>query len=44
MRERTKRVVRFDPSGAYSYNALGIAYLEQANFQRATPAFRDATS
>ena len=34
--------VRFDPSGAYTYNALGIAYLEQAQFDKALPAFRDA--
>jgi tetratricopeptide (TPR) repeat protein len=34
--------VRFDPSAAYGYNALGIAYLEQAQFDKAIPAFRDA--
>ncbi len=34
--------IRFDPSAAYGYNALGIAYLEQAQFDRAIPAFRDA--
>ncbi len=34
--------VRFDPNGAYSYNALGIAYLEQARFSDAAGAFRDA--
>ena len=34
--------VRFDPNGAYSYNALGIAYLEQARFNDAAGAFRDA--
>ena len=34
---------RLDPRGAYSYNALGIAYLEQANYDRAKLAFRDAT-
>jgi tetratricopeptide (TPR) repeat protein len=34
--------VRFDPNGAYSYNALGIAYLEQARFPDAAAAFRDA--
>ena len=33
---------RLDPRGAYSYNALGIAYLEQANYSRAELAFRDA--
>jgi tetratricopeptide (TPR) repeat protein len=34
--------VRIDPGEAYGYNALGIAYLEQADFLRAIPAFRDA--
>ena len=34
--------VRLDPGGAYAYNALGIAYLEQAQFDKAIPAFRDA--
>ncbi|MBZ5604356.1 MAG: tetratricopeptide repeat protein [Acidobacteriia bacterium] len=34
--------VRIDPGGAYGYNALGIAYLEQAQFDKAIPAFRDA--
>jgi tetratricopeptide (TPR) repeat protein len=34
--------VRIDPSEAYGYNALGIAYLEQADFGKAVPAFRDA--
>ena len=34
--------VRFDPGEAYGYNALGIAYLEQADFAKAIPAFRDA--
>ena len=34
--------VRLDPGEAYGYNALGIAYLEQADFVRAIPAFRDA--
>jgi tetratricopeptide (TPR) repeat protein len=34
--------VRIDPGGAYAYNALGIAYLEQARFDEAIPAFRDA--
>ncbi|MCW5978047.1 MAG: tetratricopeptide repeat protein [Bryobacteraceae bacterium] len=37
-----ERAVRFDPAGAYSYNALGIAYLEQADYDRAIAAFRDA--
>ena len=34
--------VRFDPSAAYGYNALGIAYLEQAQYDKAIPAFKDA--
>lgn len=34
--------VRIDPGEAYGYNALGIAYLEQADFVRSIPAFRDA--
>ncbi len=34
--------VRIDPGAAYGYNALGIAYLEQAQFDKAIPAFRDA--
>ena len=34
--------VRIDPGGAHAYNALGIAYLEQADYRRAIPAFRDA--
>ena len=34
--------VRIDPGSAYGYNALGIAYLEQADFAKAIPAFRDA--
>lgn len=38
-----ERAVRVDPGGAYSYNALGIAYLEQAKFELAVQAFRDAS-
>jgi tetratricopeptide (TPR) repeat protein len=34
--------VRIDPGGAHAYNALGIAYLEQADYARAIPSFRDA--
>jgi tetratricopeptide (TPR) repeat protein len=34
--------IRLDPDGAQAYNALGIAYLEQARFGDAIPAFRDA--
>jgi tetratricopeptide (TPR) repeat protein len=37
-----EEAVRIDPGGAHAYNALGIAYLEQADFARAIPAFRDA--
>jgi Flp pilus assembly protein TadD len=37
-----EQAVRIDPGGAYAYNALGIAYLEQAQFSKAIPAFRDA--
>ena len=35
---------RLDPRGAYSYNALGIAFLEQGNYDRAKLAFQDATA
>lgn len=34
--------VRIDPGAAYGYNALGISYLEQADYRKAIPAFRDA--
>ena len=37
-----ERAARLDPTGAYSFNALGIAYLEQADYERASAAFRDA--
>ncbi|MDZ4801678.1 MAG: tetratricopeptide repeat protein [Bryobacteraceae bacterium] len=37
-----ERAVRADSPGAYSYNALGIAYLEQARYELAILAFRDA--
>jgi tetratricopeptide (TPR) repeat protein len=37
-----EQAIRMDPSGAYGYNALGIAYLEQGDFEHAVPAFRDA--
>ncbi len=40
--EFLERAVRLDPKGAYSYNALGIAYLEQSDFSHAIQAFRDA--
>lgn len=38
-----ERAVRLDPPGAYSYNALGIAYLEQANYPLAVAAFQDSS-
>jgi tetratricopeptide (TPR) repeat protein len=41
---RLEQAVRLDPGAAYSYNALGIAYLEQARFEEAIPAFRDAAN
>jgi len=37
-----ERAVRLDPERAYAYNALGIAYLERADYDRASSAFRDA--
>jgi tetratricopeptide (TPR) repeat protein len=37
-----ERAARIDPRGAYSYNALGIAYLEQADYPTSLLAFRDA--
>lgn len=37
-----EQAVRIDPGGAYGFNALGIAYLEQAQYEKAIPAFRDA--
>lgn len=37
-----EQAIRMDSGAAYGYNALGIAYLEQAQFDKAIPAFRDA--
>src|SRR5580693_4161013 len=37
-----EQAVRIDPGAAYGFNALGIAYLEQAQYDKAIPAFRDA--
>src|SRR5262249_39316999 len=37
-----EEAARLEPTGAYSYNALGIAYLEQADYQHGVVAFRDA--
>jgi tetratricopeptide (TPR) repeat protein len=39
-----ERAIRLDPGHAYSYNALGIALLEKAEYDRAMLAFRDAVS
>jgi len=39
-----ERAIRLDPGHAYSYNALGIAFLEGAEYDRAILAFRDAVS
>jgi tetratricopeptide (TPR) repeat protein len=39
-----ERAIRLDPGHAYSYNALGIALLERAEYDRAILAFRDAVS
>jgi tetratricopeptide (TPR) repeat protein len=43
--EALEEAVRIDPEGAYSFNAIGIAYLEQEppDFVRATLAFQEAT-
>ena len=37
-----ERAVRLDPQDACAFNALGTAYLEQARFEEARRAFRDA--
>jgi tetratricopeptide (TPR) repeat protein len=37
-----ERSILLDPNRAYSYNALGLAYLEMGNFPRAIAAFNDA--
>jgi tetratricopeptide (TPR) repeat protein len=37
-----QRSIRLNPRGAYSYNALGIAYLQMADFAHAVNAFNDA--
>ncbi|MGH9720887.1 MAG: hypothetical protein ACRD8O_11795, partial [Bryobacteraceae bacterium] len=41
--DRLEHAVRIDPNGAPAFNALGIAYLEQADYPRAIAALRDAT-
>lgn len=38
-----ENAVRVAPSSAYAYNALGIGYLEQADYTNAIHAFRDAS-
>ena len=37
-----ERAARIDPTGAYIFNALGIAYLERGEYLLARAAFRDA--
>lgn len=37
-----ERAARIDTAGAYTWNALGIAYLETADYRKAIDAFRDA--
>jgi len=38
-----EQAVRIDPGSGYAYNALGIGYLEQADYNSAIRAFHDAT-
>jgi Flp pilus assembly protein TadD len=40
--DRLHRSIRLDPASPYAYNALGIAYLEQAQYELARAAFLDA--
>ena len=42
-RKLLERSIRLDPGRGYAYNALGIAYLEQAQVSKAARAFRDAS-
>jgi len=37
-----EQAIQIDGKGAYSYNGIGIAYLEQARFDLAAAAFQDA--
>lgn len=37
-----EQAARMDPQSAYHWNALGIAYLEKADYSRAAQAFQDA--
>jgi tetratricopeptide (TPR) repeat protein len=39
---QVERAIRLDPTAAYSYNALGIAYLEKGDYPMAQAAFDDA--
>jgi tetratricopeptide (TPR) repeat protein len=39
---RLERSIRLDPAAAFAYNALGIAYLQQARYADALRAFEDA--
>ena len=41
-RDLLERSIALDPASAVAYNALGIAYLEQADFDLAEACFRDA--
>jgi tetratricopeptide (TPR) repeat protein len=38
-----ERAIGLDPTRAYGYNALGIIALERAEYDRAIPAFREAS-
>ena len=40
---RLEDAIRIAPAAAYAYNALGIGYLEQADYTNAIRAFRDAS-
>ena len=40
--DRLANSIELDPDAAYTYNALGIAHLEQARYSEAAWAFRDA--
>jgi tetratricopeptide (TPR) repeat protein len=37
-----ERAIRLDPAAAYSYNGLGLAYIEEGDYPRARAAFEDA--
>jgi len=39
-----ERSIGLDPERGYSYNALGISYLERADYDRAILAFKDASA